>query len=60
MYSFLLINNFFHNLIFGGYERSVYGASPAERLVVLLGLCEFIAERMELIFIQSRRDSIFM
>ena len=58
-WSFLPINNCFHNISFGGCERNIYGATPAEILhAVLLGLCEYIAEGMEMIFTLSALDSI--
>ena len=43
LYSFLPINNCFHNFSFGGCERSIYGATSAEILhAVLLELYEYI------------------
>ena len=58
-WSFLPINNCFHNISFGGCDRNIYGATPAEILhAVLLGLCEYIAEGMEMIFTQSALDLI--
>ena len=58
-WSFLPINNCFHNISFGGCDRNIYGATPAEILhAVLLGLCEYIAEGMDMIFTQSALDSI--
>ena len=57
--SFLPINNCFHDISFGGCDRNVYGATPAELLhAVLLGLCEYIAEGMELLFTQGSLDLI--
>ena len=53
-YSFLPIRNCFTNLSFGGCPRNIYGATPAEMLhSILLGMCEYIAESMELIFTDS-------
>ena len=53
-YSFLLINNFFHNISSGGCERNVYGATQVEIFhAVLLGLCEYIAGGMEMTFTTS-------
>ena len=53
-YSFLPIHNCFTDLSFGGCPRNIYGATPAEILhSILLGLCEYIAESMELIFTDS-------
>ena len=50
-YSFIPIHNCFSDLSFGGCPRNIYGATPAEILhSILLGLCEYIAESMELIF----------
>ena len=58
-YSFLPIKNCFHGISFGGCERNVYGATPAEILhAVLLGLCEYIADAMELIFTDGSFDLI--
>ena len=57
--SFLPIKNCFSNLSFGGDPRGVYGGTPAEMLhAVLLGLCDYISEALELIFTQSSLDSI--
>ena len=50
-YSFLPINNCFNHISFGGCNRNIYGATPAEILhAVLLGLCEYISEAIDLIF----------
>ena len=53
-YSCVPINNCFINIGFGGCERNVYGATPAEIIhAVLLGLCEYIADGMEMVFTTS-------
>ena len=53
-YSFLPINNCFNHISFGGCKRNIYGATPAEILhAVLLGLCEYISEAIDLIFTQT-------
>ena len=53
-YSFLPIRNCFTNISFGGCRRNIYGATPAEILhAVLLGLCQYITDSMELIFTES-------
>ena len=53
-YSFLLINNYFHSISFRGCDRNLYVATPAEILhPVLLELCEYIAEGMEMTFTTS-------
>ena len=58
-YSFLPISNCFHQLSFGGCNRNIYGATPAEVLhAVLLGLCDYIAEGMELTFTPGSMDLI--
>ena len=58
-YSFLPIKNCFHDLSFGGCNRNIYGATPAELLhAVLLGLCEYIAEGMDLLFTKSATDLV--
>ena len=58
-YSFLPINNCFHQLSFGGCDRNIYGATPAEVLhAVLLGLCDYIADGMELTFTPGSMDLI--
>ena len=57
--SFLPIHNCFSELSFGGDPRGIYGGSPAEILhVVLLGLCDYIAEALDLMFTQSSFDLI--
>ena len=39
---------------FGGCKRNIYGATPPEILhAVLLGLCEYISESIELTFTES-------
>ena len=58
-YSFLPIKNCFHNISFGGCNRNIYGATPAELLhAVLLGLCEYIVEGMDLLFTKSAIDLV--
>ena len=58
-YSFLPIKNCFHDLSFGGCKRNIYGATPAELLhAVLLGLCEYIAEGMDMLFTKASIDMI--
>ena len=58
--SFLpLTNNCFNNLSFGGDHRGIWGACPAEILhAVELGLCEYIAESLDLFFTQASLDII--
>ena len=57
--SFLPIDNCFHHLSFGGCNRNIYGATPAEMLhAFLLGLCDYIAEGMDMIFTQGSLDLI--
>lgn len=57
--SFLHIRNAFSNLSFGGCERNIWGATPAEILHALqLGLCEYIAEAMDNIFTATAMDVI--
>ena len=57
--SFLKIKNAFSKLSFGGCERSIWGATPAEILHALqLGLCEYIAEALDNIFTASAMDVI--
>ena len=54
---FLPIKNCFHYLSFGGCKRNIYGATPAELLyAVLLGLCEYIVEGMDIRFTKSSLD----
>ena len=56
-YSFLPIKNCFHELSFGGSPFNIYGATPAELLhAVLLGLCEYIAEGMDMLFTKTSMD----
>ena len=58
-FSFYPINNCFSQLSFGGDPRGIYGATPAEILhAVELGLCEYLAEAVDLIFTQTSLDSI--
>lgn len=60
LYYFLPINKYFQNLSSGGYERSIYGATSGTILhTLLLGLCEYRADGMQLIFTQSGLDLIF-
>ena len=50
-HSFLPIDNCFSHLSFGGGNRSIWGATPAEILhAAELGLCEYIADRMGTLF----------
>ena len=52
--SLLPIDNCFFHLSFGGCSRNIYGATPPEILHVFeLGLCDYIAEGMDLIFTQN-------
>ena len=49
--SFIPINNCFHHLSFGGCDRNIYGGTLAEMLhAVLLGLCDYISEGLEILF----------
>ena len=58
-YSFLPINNCFHNISLGGCGRKIYGAPPTEILhAVLLGICKYIAECMEMTCSTSATDLI--
>ena len=58
-YSPLLITNTFSQLSFGGCDRVIYGATHAEILhAVIMGLCEYISEAMELAFTASAMDLI--
>lgn len=58
-YSFLPIKNYFHDLSFGGCQLNIYGATPAELLhAVLLGLCKYIAEGMDMLFTKASMDMI--
>ena len=58
-YSFLIIKSCFNGLRFGGCKRGIYCATPAEILhAVLLRLCDYIAECMELTFTNSAMDLI--
>ena len=57
--SFIPIKNCFHSLSFGGCSRNIYGGTPAEMLhAVLLGLCDYISDGLEMIFTESSLDSI--
>ena len=59
--SYLPIQNCFSRLSFGGDPRGIYGGTPAEILhAVLLGLCDYIAEALDLMFTQSTFDLISM
>ena len=56
-YSFILIQNYFLNLSFGGYPRNMYSGTPDEILhAVLLDLCECIDEDVKLTFNASAMD----
>lgn len=58
--SFLLINNCFRNISSGGCKRNIHGVTATEiRHIVLLGLCKYIAEGMETIFVQCALDLIY-
>ena len=58
-YSFLPVDNCFSHISFGGCNRNIYGATPAEILhAVLLGLCEYISEAIDLIFTQTCMEMI--
>ena len=55
--SFIPIHNCFSELSFGGDNRGIYGGTPAEILhAVLLGLCDYTAEEIELMFTQTSMD----
>ena len=42
-----------------GVKRNIYGATPAELLhAVLLGLCEYISEGMDMLFTKSAIDLV--
>ena len=57
--SFIPIHNCFSKLSFGGDPRGVYGGTPAEILhAVLLGLCDYISEGIELMFTQTCMELI--
>ena len=57
--SFIPIHNCFSDLSFGGDNRGIYGGTPAEILhAVLLGLCDYIAEAIDLMFTQTSMDQI--
>ena len=57
--SFIPIRNCFSNISFGGDNRGIYGSTPAEILhAVQLGLCEYIADAIDLMFTQSSMDRI--
>jgi hypothetical protein len=57
--SFLPIKNCFYDLSFGGCARNIFGATPAEILhAIQLGLCNYIAESMEVFFTNSCMDAI--
>ena len=46
--SFISIHNCFSELSFGGDNRGIYGGTPAILHAVLLGLCDYIAEAIDL------------
>ena len=49
----------FSDLFFGSYPRGNYGGTSAEILyAVLLGLCDYILEAIELMFTQTSMDMI--
>ena len=57
--SFIPIHNCFSEISFGGDPRGIYGGTPAEILhAVLLGLCDYILESIELMFTQTSMDMI--
>ena len=57
--SFISIKNCFSDLFFGGDNRGIYGGTPAEILhAVLFGLCDYIAEAIDLMFTQTSMDQI--
>ena len=57
--NFLPRHNCISNLNFGGCPRNVYGGTRPEILhTVLLGLCEYIAEGIELNFTTSVMNMI--
>ena len=59
-YYFLTNKICFHNLCFGGCLRTFYGATPTEILnVLLLVLCDYIAEGVENTFTVSRLNLIY-
>ena len=58
-YSFLQVDNYFTPMSFGGCPREIYGGTLAETShAALLGLCQYVAEGMELILAQSILDQI--
>ena len=57
--SFIPIHNCFSDISFGSDPRGIYGGTPAEILhAVLLGLCDYILEAIELMFTQTSMDMI--
>ena len=57
--SFISIHNCFSELSFGGDNRGLYGWTPAEILhAVLLGLCDYITEAINLMLTQTSMDQI--
>ena len=53
------IHNYFSQLSFGGDPRDIYDGTPAEILhAVLLGLCDYIAEAIKLMFTQTSMDQV--
>ena len=58
-FSYLYIENAFSRLSFGGCNRGIYGATPAEILhAIQLGLCEYVAESLDVFFTNSVLDII--
>ena len=58
-YSFYPVNNCFSKLSFGGDKRGIYGGTPAEILhAIQLGLCEYIADAIDLMFTPSSMSNI--
>jgi hypothetical protein len=58
-FSYLPIDNCFAHQCFGGCDRGIHGATPAEILhSIQLGLCEYIAESLLMIFTPSSIDII--
>ena len=57
--SFISTYNCFSELSFGGDNRGMYGEIPAEILhAVLLGLRDYLAEEIKLMFTQTSMDQI--
>ena len=58
-FSYLPVDNCFAHQCFGGCDRGIHGATPAEILhSIQLGLCEYIAESLIMIFTPSSIDII--